>query len=128
MKNPGLTITLTLIIVLATVWVLSRTINDDDIHISISESEEELSLSASFPKEDSEKVHEYVKAKLKMSDLSDFRYVEIKHYQTPDHKMRFHIEARPGYIKIVLDRTENSEAAYRKLRATAEGVKKVLAE
>ena len=127
-QRQSLVIVFSAIIVIAAAAVFLNSRTDNDITISFSETEDELQLSASFPDKYSKEVHDYVRSHLKMNDLSDLRYLEVKHYQTPDHKMRFNIKARNGYIKIVLDKMENSETAYRKLRDTCEGLKKVLGE
>lgn len=100
----------------------------NNINISLSETDEQLTFSASFPVEDTRSVHDYVKSKLKMTDLTDLRHLEIKKYETPDQKMRFHLLASAGRIKIILDRRENGPEAYRKIKIISEGVKRVVVE
>ena len=114
--------------VVAGVLFVKSLIHSNDIDIHTSETEEELVVSASFPKEDTELVHNYIRTQLKMSDVPDMTHLEVKDYITPDARMRFYIKSRPGYIKIVLDRTENSTYAYRKLKNTGKGIEKVLAQ
>ncbi|MEO7992107.1 MAG: hypothetical protein ABI663_21320 [Chryseolinea sp.] len=103
-----------------------RNINNHDINISFSETDDKLTLSASFPDEDSERVQDYIKTQLKMTDLSDFGNLEIKRYHTPDQKMHFSIKSRDGYIKIVLDKTNNTSASYNQLKKTREGLNTLL--
>ena len=95
---------------------------DNDIDISISETEEELVVSANYPDNKSSAVHRYVKSKLRMTDISNFRYLEVKNYQTPDHKMNFQIKSRDGYLKIVLDKTANSHRSYELVKDMGKGL------
>jgi hypothetical protein len=115
------------VVIVGTVFVLKPMMSDNDISVNISETEEELTLSAAFPRKDSELVHKYLKAQLKMTDLTDLKYLEVKRYQTPNEKMRFHIKSRPGHVKIVFNKTENTFRSYRKLKETCEGLKQLLA-
>lgn len=108
----------------AVIFVSMR--NRSDIDIEISEDEDEWSLYASFPSERSEEVSNYLKSRLKMTDLTDLRHLEIERYETPDGKMRFHIKSNSGYVRIVMDRKENSRDAYVKLKKAAEGLSKLL--
>lgn len=112
--------------VVAGVLLVKNLIHNNDVDIRTYETEEELIVSARFPKEETERVHEYVRAHLRMNDLSDLKNLEVKDYITPDARMRFHIKSRPGYIKIVLDRTENSTFAYKRLKETGAGIEHVL--
>lgn len=96
-------------------------------NITISETNEEVKLEATFPDSESQRVHDYVKSKLGMTDLADMKYLEVKHYQTPDQKMRFHIKSGIGFVTITMAKDENSRSAHRKLRETSEGIEDVLA-
>jgi hypothetical protein len=101
---------------------------DNDIDLSISETEEELVVSASYPARDSERVHDYIKSKLNMTEITDLRDLDGKDYQSPDTKMNFHIKSRDGYLKIVLDRRENTSRSYKVLKETAEGLQVLFKE
>lgn len=108
----------------AVIFVSMRTRSDIDIEIS--EDEDEWALYATFPPDRSEEVSNYLKSKLKMTDLTDLRHVEIERYETPDHKMRFHIKSKTGYVKIVMNREANSREAFVKLKKAGEGLSKLL--
>jgi glutaredoxin 2 len=108
-------------------YFLSKGMNDNGIEVAIHETNEELIFLASFPKKDSERVQEYVQAALNMTNLPDLANVEVKKYQTPDD-MRFHIKSKSGYIKIVLDKSKNHSQACQKIRDTAKGVSRLLAQ
>ena len=126
-ENKYLLAAIGLMVVVAMVVVINRSMSND-IHISISETRDELSVSASFPDDQSERVQQYVKKQLTMTDLSDLRYVDVKHYETPDSRMRFNIKSRPGFIKIVMNSKDNTSYGYRKLKETAEELKRALGE
>jgi hypothetical protein len=99
---------------------------NSNIEIEVSETGSEWSLAASFPAKYAADVHDYIKSELRMTDLTDFRHLEIKRYETPDHKMRFHIKARTGSLEIVMNRKENSPAAWQRLKKASEGLKSIL--
>jgi uncharacterized protein YsxB (DUF464 family) len=128
MKDPKyLIIACSAICVIAVGIFVARMKHSHDINIVVSENKHALTLSASFPDQDSRMVHDYIKSELKMVDLPDMRSVEIKHYETPDYKMRFYVKSRDGYIKIVLDKDENTSAAYYRLKKASEGLENLLA-
>ena len=43
-----------------------------------------------------------------------------------DDRTTFYIKKYPGFLKIKLDKNENSEEAYRRMKAMCEGIKKIL--
>ena len=101
---------------------------DNDINISISETDDELVVAARYPEKESKRVHQYVKTKLRMTDISDFNHLEIKEYQPPHQRMNFHIKSRDGYLKIVLDKKENTMRSYERLKDAGKGLQKLLAQ
>ena len=128
MKNqPYVIASCTVFAIIAGAIFINARMFRNDISISVSETKHEFKLSASFPDKDSKEVHDYLKSRLNMTDLSDMSAVEIENYETPDYKMRFYIRSRNGSIKIILDKDENTLAAYHKLKKTSEGLKKLLA-
>jgi hypothetical protein len=129
MKNATYVgVALSVVLVLAIVVFLNGKVSRSNISVNISESKNELRLSAHFRKEDSEMVHQYLKKALNMDDLSDMDYLEIKRYETPDHFLRFYIKSRVGYVKIVLDKTENTSGGYHRVKQTGDGLKKLLTD
>ena len=102
--------------------------NRNDINITFSETKDDITLSASFPDKDSERVQEYVKAQLQLKDLSDFKQLKTKQYNTPDQQMHFSIKSGSGHIKIVLDKVRSSSGSYRQLKKIGEGLNKLLTQ
>src|SRR5687768_743634 len=129
MSKPRTTYLIVALLLLTFVAVTAFLKNDsgDNINISISDDGDELMLSASFPKTKSGEIHSYLRNKLNLSDLSDFRHLEIKKYQTPDGLMSFYIKTRDGYVKIILNKNINSPEAYNKIKEAGAGLNEVLA-
>lgn len=98
-----------------------------DINIEVSENEESISVTASFPAEKSSSVYEYLRSEMDVSDLGELHWLEIKEYETPDKKMRFHIKTRIKLLMIEMNKKENSLPAQAKLREFGDGLKHVLA-
>lgn len=100
---------------------------NNNIDISIAENKETIRLVASYPTDKSKNIHQYIKDFFGITDITDLEDVEVKQYQTPDKSMRFHIKSRNGYLKLVMKKEENTQAAIDKLREAAGGIKRVLA-
>jgi hypothetical protein len=96
--------------------------------ISVIISEKEMRLTASYPKEKSRRVHEYVKETLHLNGLPDMQAVEIKEYKTPDGLYSMYIKSRDGYLKIRMDRLKNPPGTFDQLKLVSEGIQKVLAD
>src|SRR5688500_10569994 len=79
----------------------------EDISIGTSETTQELTLFADFPDRKSEAVQDFLVKNLNLTDLTDLRQLEIKHYQTPDRSMRFYIKSTEGSLRISLNKNEN---------------------
>ena len=78
----------------------------EDISIGTSETTQELTLFADFPDRKSEAVQDFLVKNLNLTDLTDLRHLEIKHYQTPDRSMRFYIKSTEGSLRISLNKNE----------------------
>jgi hypothetical protein len=127
MKSKNLVLLALLVLLVAATKIKVDFDNDDDIAINISDTEHTLKISATYPKEDSRHVHDFLRRELNMNDLPDLNHLEVKRYETRDHFMHYYIKSRRGYIKIVLDKDENSPEAYAKLRRTTDHLKQILA-
>jgi hypothetical protein len=126
MKRANYVIIASLLLALVGTISFLKEITGNSTSIRISESKNEFSISADFPETKSRFVHDYLAKKLNLSDLSDLSCVEIRHYQTPDKLMNFYINSRAAYVKIVLNKGENSRYGYNKMKETGEGLKKML--
>jgi hypothetical protein len=100
----------------------------NNIDISIMENKETVTLKAYYPKVKAQSVHMYIKDLFGLTDPIDLGAMEVNQFYTPDSSMNFHIKSRDGYLKIVMNRLQNSQAAYEKVKAAAKGIQRVLAE
>ena len=125
MKRTFLSIALLLLLLVATVTFFQKGIGKST-RVQISDTGDKLRISAEFPGSKSGFVHDYLKTKLNLSDLTDLNYLEIKHYDTPDRLMRFYIKSRADYVKISLNKNENTRDAYHKLKEAGEDLAKAL--
>ncbi len=123
-KVYGILLGIAICAVAAAIFIYGRPGNN--ISIRFSDTDDELEFSASFPDEYSDEVHDFVKSQLRMNDLSDMKYLEVKHYETPDQRMRFDIKSRKGFLKITMDKRENSREGYALLRRTGERIKTIV--
>jgi hypothetical protein len=101
---------------------------NNSIDISFSENKVTAGLAASYPKDRSAGVHEYIRNYFGLTDLPGMSALEVKQYETPDGSMRFDIKSKDGYIRIVMNKAQNTREAYVKLRGAVEGLKTALAE
>ena len=97
--------------------------NGHNINISISESSHKYRLSAYYGRANYEKVHRYINECIQPTRL-DGDYVDVT--TTLEDKTTFYIKSTSGELLIKLDKRENSEASYRRIKKICEGIKEVL--
>lgn len=105
-----------------------ESLRSDNTEISIHIDDHKIKFTTSFPKDQSRKVHEYLRQALHLTDLSDLSNLEIKQYKTPDNLYSMHIKSRNGYFNMVMKRSENPPGAADHAKMICEGVKKILAD
>lgn len=97
------------------------------IDISFTENKETARLLAYYPRDRATSINAYVKDHFGLTDITEMRVVEVSGYRTPDSSMSFDMKVRDGFLKIVMNKKENTLAAYDRLRAAAEGIQAILA-
>ena len=105
----------------------SSCFHDHDICISISDDEDEYEMDASYRKNQTHAVRVYLEEHLLNSRALSkrrWRNEEI----TLDDKTTFYINSYPGKLRIKIDKTENSEESYEKVRRACEELKEILAD
>ena len=103
--------------------------HNNGVSISIKEDEEEYQLSARFDERKTRMVQNYIKECTESKGL--FRYGghgNLDARLTLDDNTRVYIKSREGRLKIKLDKEENSEESYERIKQMCEGVKDLLAE
>ena len=84
------------------------------------------SMDARFSKSKTRQVEEYMQDRLGTGSHMSFKNTEIDGRVTLDDRITFYIHKYPGYIEIKLDKDENSEESFHKIKAMCEGIKEVL--
>jgi len=96
--------------------------------VSISDSGKEYELTASYEKRKTRKVLRFLNGRLEEDCGLSFRNSRIDEEITLDDRTRFSLVSYPGELEIRIDKTENSEESYRKIKEICEEVKDLIAE
>ena len=112
---------------LVCITVISCMHNDNgNINITLSESDQYYSMSARFSKSKTRNVEEYMDRRIGTRSNMSFVNSRINGKLALDDHTTFYIRKYPGLIKIKLDKDENSNEAYHRIKAMCEGIKKVI--
>ena len=114
------------LLALACITFMSCRHHDGDVSITYNDAEEHYSMNAHFSKRKIKAVERYMDRML--GDASDMSFVSTRingRIALADHTV-FYIKKYPGYIKIRLNKYENSEEAYERIREMCEGIKDVI--
>jgi len=84
-------------------------------------------MKARFSKSKTKAIESYLDDKLSRGNIS-FHNTRIDGHLTLDDHSTFYIKKSPGYLYIKLDKDENSDEAYYKIKSMCEGVKQVLGQ
>jgi 6-phosphogluconolactonase/glucosamine-6-phosphate isomerase/deaminase len=96
--------------------------------ISISESRHYYKMLAHFSKSQTTNVDEYMDSRIGRTSNMSFVNSRIDGKLALDDHTTFYIRKYPGYVEIKLDKDENSDEAYHRIKAMCEGIKKVISE
>ena len=102
--------------------------HNGNIHISYSEAGHYYSMKANFSKSKTRNVEEYMDEKIGAGSNTSFVNTRFDGQLTLDDHTTFYIKKHPGLIEIRLDKNENSDEAYLRIKSMCEGIKKVLAK
>jgi hypothetical protein len=102
--------------------------NNHDTKISVDESAGTYKFSASFPEDETGKVHRLINKSISPNDLfaSANDYMDVT--TTLEDKTTFAVKASPGIIRIKIDREGNSPASYDRIKEMCEKIKNTLKE
>lgn len=106
----------------------SCTYNDGDIDIIYNDSGRYYSMDAYFAKNKTREVEDYLDKRIGAKSDMSFTNTRSDATFTLDDHTTFYMKKYPGCVKIKLDKDENSPAAYHRIKAMCEGIKKVLAK
>lgn len=84
-------------------------------------------MKASFSRSKTGAVERYMDDMLATANMS-FRHTRIDGEIALDDNSYFYIKKRAGYLYIKLNKDENSDEAYYKIKSMCEGIKRVLGQ
>ena len=100
--------------------------HDHDLSITYNDADNYYSMKANFSKAKTRLVERYMDRML--GDATSMSFVNTRidgTFALDDHTV-FYLKKYPGYIKIKLDKRQNSEKACERIRAMCEGIKDIL--
>ena len=112
---------------LFSVVLFSSCIRYHDVSISISDDEDVYRMKALYDEHKTKAVQRRINKYLKENNSMSFVNSSIDADITLDDGTSFYVVSRPGKLKIKMDRTENSEEAYDKVKEMCEEIKDLLA-
>lgn len=125
MKNFAVTVLYCLL--LSSVGVSCRhSSNNGNIKLTVSESGNDYKITAEYPEQNTVNVERYMDQKFGDASNISFIHTRIDAEITLDDGTRFYMNNSPGNLELKFDRSENSYASYRKIKAFAEGLKPLL--
>lgn len=122
-KNP---IFLLIVLLVAIAACVRFDRESSDLSLQYREDDDEYSFTGRFDKSKTAKVENYIEKSLEESWLFGQAEDWQDYEATLEDHTRIHIKARPGRLKIVLDKDENSRASYIRVKQMCEGLKEVL--
>ncbi|MBD2701195.1 hypothetical protein IC229_11150 [Spirosoma sp. BT702] len=110
-----------------TMLLLSATVlacSDGDLKIAVTDSDDTYEFSAKYDKKKTQRVQDFINQKMAPGSNVTGDHVDIT--TTLDDNTRFELEEYPGKVRIKLDKEDNTEASYRRVKAMCEGVKRIV--
>ena len=99
---------------------------DNDIRIAYTNNDDYYVMNAKFQESKTRNVENYLDRKLGRGSNLSFTNTQLSGTIALDDGTIFYIKKSPGFLRIKLDKTKNSEEAYERMRMVCEGVKKVV--
>ncbi|GGD41570.1 hypothetical protein GCM10011514_01990 [Emticicia aquatilis] len=97
--------------------------NGDNIKVSVNETKEEYRFEASFNKDKSDAVSEYMDDYL---DQKIFENAQVDAAMRLNDGTQIYVKTDDGEVKIRLDKQLNSRESYEKIKKMGEGIKRIL--
>ncbi len=120
--NNKLILAFSLIIVIA----LSSCHYRHNTNISIHEQRDSYEFYASYSKNKTVKVQRYLDERLRSSESYSSEVGNYDLTEVLNDDTKFYIRSAPGRLKIKLDKRENTEESYKRVKHICEGLKDVL--
>jgi hypothetical protein len=101
-------------------------VHDHDMSITTTDDEEEFEMEASYNRDQTRAVQVYLNDHLINSSNRSFRNKRINDEITLDDKTTIYINSHPGRLRIKIDKTENSEESYERVRELCDELKEII--
>jgi hypothetical protein len=112
--------------VIASIAISSCTGNTADVSLTYTDSEKYYSMYAHFNKGKTRDVEKYMDTRIGNTSNTSFVNTKVDGTISLDDHTMFYIKKYPGYIKIKLDKDENSEESYYRIKSMCEGMEKII--
>lgn len=100
--------------------------NNADTSLTLTESDHYYSMYVYFNKGKTREVEKYMDSRIGRKSNMSFVNTQIDGTVALDDHTTFYIKKFPGFIKLKLDKNENSYESYHQVKAMCEGIEKVL--
>ncbi|GAB3998959.1 hypothetical protein GCM10028807_47850 [Spirosoma daeguense] len=97
-----------------------------NLKIAVTDSDDTYEFYAKYDEKKSQHVQDFINEKMAPSGNVKGDNIDIT--TTLDDDTRFELEEYPGKVRIKLDKEDNSEASYQRVKAMCEGVKRVIGD
>lgn len=114
-------------LIVSIVLALSSCFHDHDIHIRVNDDEDVYRMRASYDEDLTDEVQRVINTHLKHNHSNALVRWNTEKEITLDDGTVVYIKAKPGRLKIKVDKTENPEEGYERVREMCDEIKDVLA-
>ncbi len=106
-------------------YVMYKFENSNDISINVSDSEDSYRISAKYQPRQSARLQRYLSNELHTQVFKERRVIN---YLVLGERQRLYVRTSPGRLLLKIDKNENDDQSYDKMKEIAEGIKHRLAE
>lgn len=114
-------------LIVSVVLALSSCFHDHDIHIRVNDDEGVYRMRASYDEDLTDEVQRVINAHLKQHHSNALIHWNTEKEITLDDGTVVYIKAKPGRLRIKVDKTENPEEGCENIRQMCDEIKDVLA-
>ncbi len=106
-------------------YVMYKFEYSNDISINVSDSEDTYRISARYQPRQSARLQRYLSDELHTQVFKERRVIN---YLVLGERQRLYVKTSPGRLLLKIDKNENDDQSYYKMKEIAEGIKHRLAE
>ncbi|GAB3960723.1 hypothetical protein GCM10028805_58570 [Spirosoma harenae] len=98
--------------------------SDGNVKIAVTDSDDIYEFYAKYDKKKSQRIQDFINDKMAPSNKVEGDHVDIS--TTLDDHTSFELEEYPGEVRIKLDKGDNSDASYQRVKAIGDGIKHII--